>query len=287
MTGKGGVGKTSVAAAHAWRSAAEGRETLLVSTDMAHNLSDLFACRIGRELTPVAAHLQALELDPEVIMREEYADLLRVVTAWTNGAGSGEEMMMLPGLEELFSLLKLLDLVESGQFERIIVDCAPTGETLALLKLPELMSWYMERFFPLGRVAMRVLAPVSRKMFQLELPDKAAMNDIERLYERLITLQEVLKDGETTSVRLVTLAEKMVVEETKRSFMYLNLYGYQVDGLFINRVLPAGADNPFFNEWRALQGQYIANWKRSLAICPLCTFLGMRRICAVRRPSIG
>lgn len=255
FTGKGGVGKTTIAAAHAWQSAQRGSRTLLVSTDMAHILGDLFGRRIGREETEIMPGLTALELDPEYILQQDYRDLMQALGRMLGASEASE--IRLPGMENLFALLKLLTLYESGRYEHIIVDCAPTGETLALLKLPELLSWYMERFFPLGKLAVRVLSPLSKKVFQMELPDTNAMNDIERLYSRLLALQNVLKDAQVTSVRLVTLAEKMVVEETKRSYMYLNLYGYQVDGLYINRVLPRDIAEPFFAQWRNIQEAYI------------------------------
>lgn len=267
FTGKGGVGKTTVAAAHAWQSAQMGSRTLLVSTDMAHNLGDLFERRIGREETEIIPGLSALELDPEYIMQQEFGDLLQALGRMLGASEASE--IRLPGMENLFALLKLLTLYESGCYEHIIVDCAPTGETLALLKLPELLSWYMERFFPLGKLAVRVLSPLSKKVFQMELPDANAMNDIERLYSRLLALQNVLKDAQVTSVRLVTLAEKMVVEETKRSYMYLNLYGYQVDGLYINRVLPQAMAEPFFDQWRCIQETYMTELDAVFGHLPL------------------
>lgn len=260
FTGKGGVGKTSVAAAHARLSAREGKKTLLFSSDMAHNLSDLFEKKIGREETKIAEYLYALEADPDYMMEHDYADMVRAVVNMLKSTGTDTDVLdnglKLPGMEELFALLKILDLYESRRFERIVIDCAPTGETLALLKFPELLCWYMEKFFPVGKIAMRVLSPVSKKLFKVELPDKAAMTDIEKLYVRLIALQELLKDRETVSVRIVTMPEKMVVEETKRNYMYLNLYGYYVDGVYINRMLPTTLHNPFFTEWMEIQKKY-------------------------------
>lgn len=261
FTGKGGVGKTSVAAAHARLSAQEGKRTLLVSTDMAHNLGDLFQMPIGHTVVTVADRLDALEIDPICAMANDFPDMRRAMENLLGSLGMPEEnawdLNAFPGMDELFSLLKLLELHESGVYERIIVDCAPTGETLALLKFPELLSWYMEKFFPVGKVAMRVLSPISRTVFKVQLPDMHAMTDIERMYLRLSQLQQLLKDRATTSIRLVAMPEKMVVEETKRSYMYMNLYDYQVDGLYINRILPADMDNPFFSEWLGIQQRYL------------------------------
>ena len=171
------------------------------------------------------------------------------------------DLDMIPGIEELFSLLKIQEIYNRKEYELIIVDCAPTGETLSLLKFPELLSWYMEKLFPLGKVAVKVMRPVTKKLFQIQLPDKKAMNDIERMYLKLAELQELMKDREISSIRLVAIPEKMVVEETKRNYMYLNLYNFNVDGLYINRVLPTDINNPFFDEWLGIQQQYIKELK--------------------------
>ncbi|MEO1816750.1 MAG: ArsA family ATPase [Acetobacterium sp.] len=261
FTGKGGVGKTSVAAAHALKSSQEGKKTLIVSTDMAHNLGDLFNVSIGKEEVVVADNLYALEIDPNYVMEKDFKNLMR---AFSNMIGSinpeGAEMdefTMMPGMDELFALLKIQELYNNSDYERIIVDCAPTGETLSLLKFPELMCWYMDKFFPIGKVAVRILSPVSKSLFKIQLPDRHAMSDIETLYVKLIELQELLKNKEVSSVRLVTIPEKMVVEETKRNYMYMKLYNYNVDGIFINRILPREIGNPFFEEWITIQKKYI------------------------------
>ncbi len=261
FTGKGGVGKTSVAAAHARKAAVEEKKTLLVSTDMAHNLSDLFEMPIGREITRIDGQLYGLEIDPEYEMEHNFSHLMTAIDKMLKfkeeQKEEAEELFMLPGMEELFSLLRIQQIYESHEFEVIIVDCAPTGETLALLKFPELFSWYMEKFFPIGKAAMRVLHPVSQRLFNVELPDKKAMNDMERLYVKLLELQELLKNREISSIRIVTIPEKMVVEETKRNYMYLNLFNFNVDGVFINRILPVNLKLEFFDEWQRLQSNYI------------------------------
>ena len=255
FTGKGGVGKSSVVAAHAVKSAAEGKKTLLVSTDMAHNLGDIFERKLGKEAENMLPDLDVYEIDPEYVMENDFSDIMKYLGNLLSETGNYDlqDMGMMPGMEELFSLLKIADIYRSERYERIIVDCAPTGETLALLKFPELLSWYMEKLFPIGKVGVRILAPISKLVFKVEMPNKNAMNDIEKMYLKLIELQELLKDRDITSIRIVTTPEKMVVEETKRSYMYLNLYNFNVDGLYINRILPEDIDNDFFNHWIMIQ----------------------------------
>lgn len=271
FTGKGGVGKSSVAAAHAIKSAQEGVRTLLVSTDMAHNLGDIFDKKLGKEPKNLFPNLDAYEIDPDYVMEHDYTNITDCITNMLPqdmGTGMGD-MGMVPGTEELFSLLKISDIYKTGTYERIFVDCAPTGETLSLLKFPELLSWYMEKLFPIGKVAVRLLAPVSKAAFKIELPNRTAMNEIEKMYVKLIELQDLFKDREITSVRIVTTPEKMVVEETKRNFMYMNLYDFNVDGIYINRILPADLDNTFFSQWLMIQKKYIREIKESFSALPI------------------
>ncbi len=271
FTGKGGVGKSSVAAAHAIKSAAEGKKTLLVSTDMAHNLGDIFERKLGKEAENVLPDLDIYEIDPEYVMENDFSSIMSYLGNLLSGADgySLQDMGMVPGMEELFSLLKIADIYSSKKYERIIVDCAPTGETLALLKFPELLSWYMEKLFPIGKVGVRMLAPISKSVFKVEMPNKSAMNDIEKMYLKLVELQELLKNRDVTSIRIVTTPEKMVVEETKRNYMYMNLYNFNVDGLYINRILPKDIDNDFFNQWIVIQREYITCLKESFSALPI------------------
>jgi len=262
FTGKGGVGKTTTAAAHAVKAAKEGVNTLIVSTDMAHNLSDLFMKEIKEEPVKLLNNLSALEIDPNHEMNRHYGSIseaFKKMMPLNNEKDEEimEDIVVFPGIEELFSLLKIKELYDENIYDLIIVDCAPTGETLSLLKFPELFSWYMEKLFPVGKVAMKVLRPISKVAFKLEMPDERAMNDIEKLYVKLGSLQKLLKNREVCSIRLVTIPEKMVVEESKRSYMYLNLYNFNVDGLYINRIIPEDIDNSFFDQWKQIQKSYL------------------------------
>lgn len=273
FTGKGGVGKTSVAAAHARKASLLGKKTLIVSADMAHNLSDLFEKKIGREITRIDENLYGLEIDPDYEMEHNFSYLMRAVEKMIPDKdgqnGNLDDLTMIPGMEELFSLLRIQQIYESGEYEYIMVDCAPTGETLSLLKFPELFSWYMEKLFPVGKFAMRVLHPVSQKLFKIELPDGKAMNDIQKLYIKLMELQELFKNREVTSIRLVTIPEKMVVEETKRNYMYLNLFNFNIDGIFINRILPVDMNLEFFDEWLQIQSEYIKELEQVFGTLPV------------------
>lgn len=294
FTGKGGVGKSSLSCAHAVKAAEEGRKTLIVSTDMAHNLSDIFEVQVKDEPVNVMKNLDALEIDPNHEMQINYGTISE---AFKNALGSEkkenldtlEDMVVFPGIEELFSLIKIKDIYDENIYDLIIVDCAPTGETLSLLKFPELFSWYMEKLFPIGKVALKVLRPVSKMAFKIELPNKKALNDFERLYVKLGELQNLLKDRDVCSIRIVSILEKMVLEECKRSYMYLNLYNFNVDGLYINRVIPKEADSSFFDEWKVIQNKYYEEYKSVFSEIPMFKIKwyesdingikGLKRIC--------
>ena len=276
FTGKGGVGKTSVASSHALLAARSGKKTLLLSTDMAHNLCDIFQREIGREVVTIRENLDAVEIDPNYEMERHYGKIKQALNALLFNERFTEEkeedyedLMIIPGLEELFSLIKIMEMYELGKYEVIIVDCAPTGETLSLLKFPELFGWYMKKLFPLEKIALKVMRPITKHAMKLELPDDDTMNDIEKLYVKLIKLQELLKDRSVTSIRLVTIPEKMVVEETKRNYMYLNLYDFNVDALFINRIIPEEAEETFFDEWKEKQKDYITELEEVFGKMPI------------------
>ena len=274
FTGKGGVGKTSIAAAHAVKAAKEGKKTLIVSTDMAHNLSDLFMKKVSFEPEEVIDNLDGLEIDSNHEMEKYYGNISDAFKNMISFKGKEdaeiyEDIVVFPGIEELFSLLKIKELYDKNIYDLIIVDCAPTGETLSLLKFPELFSWYMEKLFPVGKVAMKVLRPISKVAFKIDMPNEAAMSDIEKLYVKLFELQSLLKDRKICSIRLVTIPEKMVVEESKRSYMYLNLYNFNVDGVYINRLIPQEIENNFFKEWKEIQSKYLEELNSSFSNIPI------------------
>lgn len=261
FTGKGGVGKSSVAAAHALASSKSSKKTLLVSADAAHNLGDIFQIDIGSRVKKISEYLDVLELDSDAIKTEFFPKVKNTMLDLMGKNGLAvtnlNENFSLPGFENLFSLLKIKEIYDTKLYENIFIDCAPTGETLALLKLPELLAWYMEKFFPIGKKIIRILSPISKLAYKVVLPSTETMDTIENIHKKLLELQELLKNNEICSVRLVCIPEKMIVEETKRNFMYLNLYKYQVDAVFINRVITDEINNPFMQNWKNIQSKYI------------------------------
>ena len=243
VSGKGGVGKTTVAAATAQRAAALGRKTLVVSTDAAHSLADVLTNPVGHMPAEVGRNLFAQQVDQRQSLERSWADIhgyLAELLAWAGGESvSIDELLVVPGLNEVFALKELLDHARGGQFDCIVVDCAPTAETLRLLQLPEVLSWYLEKAFPRHRRLARLSRPVLRRTADMPIAEDrifAAALDFMRDME---DVRRTLADRSITSVRLVTTPERVVVDEVIRLYAGLSLFGYAVDGVVINRVVPA------------------------------------------------
>lgn len=250
FTGKGGVGKTTAAAGTAALAAARGQRTLVMSTDTAHSLGDAFDVPIGSEPTPVAPSLHVQQVDAQRRFEESWAEVQRYLLSVLDAAGvdriTAEELTVLPGAEEVLALLEVRRQVRSGAWDVIVVDCAPTAETLRLLALPEALGWYMDRIFPAERRIVKALKPILTKAAGVPMPGESVFDAIEVLHRDLEEVHEILT-GKDTSVRLVLTPENVVVAEARRSLTTLSLFGYTVDGVVANRVFPSeGAD-----EWRA------------------------------------
>ncbi|RDB61808.1 arsenic-transporting ATPase [Gordonibacter sp. 28C] len=256
-TGKGGVGKTCVAAATALRLAEQGRRVLVASTDAAHSLGDAFDREVGSEAQKVADNLWALEIDPVVAGRAAWGGLQEYLrTLMTSHAESGieaDELLVFPGLEELFALLALLDIEEGGAYDVLVVDCAPTGETLSLLKYPERLGAFIERALPFKRKALKVGRPVIEGVMKIPMPQDALFDELSSLVGRLERLRALLTDTGRVSLRVVTTAERIVVKEAKRAYSWLGLYGYHVDAVIVNRLYPEEALAGYFDRWTELQ----------------------------------
>jgi arsenite/tail-anchored protein-transporting ATPase len=273
FTGKGGVGKTTVACATALRIAGSGKKTLLMSTDPAHSVADSFGLELGPEPTEVAPNLWAEQLDPQQRLEENWREIQQHAIAVLNWAGlaevEAEELSVIPGLDELFALADVKRHHDEGPYDVVVVDCAPTGETLRLLSLPDIIQWYMERIFPIERRVMGALRPVAKRLTSLPLPDEPVYDAVRRFYDKLSGVRQVLTDVDTTSVRLVVNPERMVIAEAQRTFTYLNLFGYRVDAVVVNRLLPEEVVDPYFARWKELQKEHLATIEDSFSPTPI------------------
>ncbi len=250
FTGKGGVGKSTVAAGTAALAAAAGHRTLVLSTDAAHSLSDAYDARVGPEPTLVTERLYVQQVDAQLRFERSWADIQRYLLSVLDVAGmdpvAAEELTVIPGAEEVLALLELRLQAQSGEWDVIIVDCAPTAETLRLLALPEALGWYMTRVLPIERRVVRTLKPVLTRAAGVPMPGDLVFDAIERLHRELDEVRTLLS-GPEASVRLVLTPEQVVLAEARRSYTTLSLFGFRVDGVVANRVFPAdGAD-----DWRA------------------------------------
>jgi arsenite-transporting ATPase len=260
-TGKGGVGKTSVAAATARRIAATGQRTLVLSTDPAHSLADALQVEIGGEPTKVGKHLHA----QQVLAQDQLERHWSAVSEWLGGLLmergvdriAAEELTVPPGGDELFSLLVLKAHVESGEWDAIIVDCAPTGETLRLLSFPDAARWWLDKVLGKEQSMLSAARPFARMFLDIQLPDEKVVNEIQRLVGNLVAMHDLLRDASRVSMRLVMTPDRMVVAEAMRTYTYLNLYGYLTDAVVVNRVFPDELSDGYFGAWHAVQQEQL------------------------------
>lgn len=259
-TGKGGVGKTSVAASTALRCADLGYRTVVISTDAAHSLADSFDVQIGPEPTELASNLWAQEVDVLHQMDRYWGIVQEWLTSVLSWRGVNdiiaEELSVFPGMEELASLLQIVYLHDSGNYDVIIVDCAPTGETLRFLSMPEVARWYLTRVFPLERQAARVAGPILRSMADLPVPQDEVFEAIKNLLTQLNEMEALLTDPHLTSIRLVLNPEKMVIKEAQRTFTYLSLYDFHCDLVVSNRIIPERVEDAYFDAWKVSQEKW-------------------------------
>ena len=250
FTGKGGVGKTTTAAATALHCAERGARTIVLSTDPAHSLADAFDIDLASTPTPVVDGLWGQQLDAQERMEEAWSDIqsyLLEVFEWAGVEGiEAEELSVFPGLDEVFSLSDIKTYADSGEWDVIVVDCAPTAETIRFLSLPDILSWYMTRVFPASRRLNKVVSPLLSRVTNLPVAGDEVFGSARRFYDRLDGVRELLTDTERTSVRLVVNPERMVIAEARRTATYLALFGYGVDAVIANRLLPDTITDPWF-----------------------------------------
>jgi arsenite-transporting ATPase len=273
FTGKGGVGKTTTSAATAAHAAARGHKTLVLSTDPAHSLADAFGTTLGGEPTEIDDGLYGQQVDAQRAFEASWRTVQDYLREVLEQGGidplEAEELTVLPGAEEVLALLELRAQVASGRWDVIVVDCAPTGETLRLLALPEALRWWMRRVYPTDRRVMRTVRPVLSHLAGLPFPPDSVFAAAQRLSDELTEVRELLTDPATTSVRLVLTPESMVVAEARRTLTSLSLYGYRVDGVVANRVFPVDDSDAWRAGWVESQKQRLADVRASFAGVPV------------------
>jgi arsenite/tail-anchored protein-transporting ATPase len=259
-TGKGGVGKTSVAAATALACADRGYRTIVMSTDIAHSLGDAFDVDLGPQPKEIAPNLWAQESDVFYNIARYWGRIQQYAASVLRWRGlddiMAEEMTVLPGMDEVGSLLWIADHHDSGNYDVVVVDAAPTGETLRLLSLPEAAKWWMEKVEPIGRKLTKLTAPLIQRVVGMPMPSDEVFNAGEELFDRLEHMHDLLTDHSKTSVRVVLTLEQVVIKEAQRSFTYFHLYGYPTDLVVANRVLPDDPDWRYFRDWYEAQQRY-------------------------------
>jgi arsenite/tail-anchored protein-transporting ATPase len=275
FTGKGGVGKTTVAAATAVRAAASGARTLVMSTDPAHSLGDSFDLEIGDRPTPIGERLWAEQIDAQRRLETNWREIQEYLISLMNWAGvetiQAEELSVIPGLDEVFSLIDVKRHVEAGSYDLLVVDCAPTAETLRLLSLPDIMNWYIERIFPVERRVVKTIRPLVTKMTTLPIAGDQVFGAVERLHRNLNAVKRILVDEQVSSVRLVLNPEKMVIAEARRTYTYLGLFGYRVDAIVVNRIIPEDVTDPYFGKWKDIQAEHLQTVRESFEPVPILT----------------
>jgi len=273
-TGKGGVGKTSIAAATALLCADRGLRTIVLSTDIAHSLADAFDVPLGPEATQIAPNLWGQEPDVYYNISRYWRTIQNYVSelfAWRGlDEVMAEEMTVLPGMDELGNLLWITDHVDSGKYDVVVVDAAPTGETLRLLSLPDASRWWIERIAPLGRRMTRLGRPMLEKVLGVPMPREEVFAAAERLLDRLAEVHKLLSDPDRTSVRITLALDKLSVAEARRSFTYFHLFGYPSDMVIANRVLPENA-GPYFKHLREAQQRYLPIVEQEFGPVPVRT----------------
>lgn len=281
FAGKGGVGKTSVAAATGMACARQGKRTIILSLDVAHSLSDVFDLEKGlldfNRGEPVRVHdrLWIQELDIQREIEENWGDIHSYLSTLLRTSGLdeilAEELAVLPGMEEVNLLLYINRYVRKETYDVIILDCAPTGESLRFISIPTTLEWYIKKIFKVERTIARYMRPVARRVYDVPIPGEEYFDTIERLFERLRGVDRILTDPGITSVRLVTNPEKIVLKETQRAFMYFCLFGMHIDAVIMNRVLPEAVRDDYFRDWRKNQKRYMETAEAYFSPVPILT----------------
>lgn len=256
------MGKTSVAAATGVKLAQAGLRTLVISTDLAHSLADSYEVHLSHHPTQVLENLWAEELNPQTELEERWENIYRYAVHVFKVIGLqdvfAEELTILPGIEELFSLLEIYRHQQSGEFDVVILDCPPTASTLRLLSFFDVMGWYMEKFFKIERRGVKLIRTFTSTLLDVPLPDDDVFEAIAEIYEKMEVTKNLLADPEMTSIRIVMNPDQMVINESQRAYTYLNLYGFNVDAVVVNKILPQDLPGDFYRNWMRRQQENLA-----------------------------
>lgn len=279
FSGKGGVGKTSVAAATGLRLSRLGYRTMVMSVDPAHSLADAFD--LGPDLFqdktaspyPIDDKLSIQEVNIQKEIRRHWREISSYVVSVLRTTGisdvEAEELAILPGMEELSAMMYVNQFRRERLYDVIVLDCAPTAESMRFVSMPTTLEWYMKHVFPFQRGLLKAVRPVANRISPVELPPDSYFANIQSLFGRLDGIAELLEDPKVTSVRLVTNPEKMVLRETQRAFVYFSLHGLTVDSIIVNRVLPPAITDAWFEEWRASQAKILDEIEEYFAPVPM------------------
>src|SRR5215475_8234301 len=279
FSGKGGVGKTSLAAATGLHLSRLGYRTLVMSVDPAHSLADsfdletsLFHSKTG-DPYPIDEKLAIHEVNIQKEIKRHWREISSYVSSVLRATGindvEAEELAILPGMEELSAMMYVNQFRRENRYDVIVLDCAPTAESMRFVSMPTTLEWYMKHIFPFQRGILKAVRPIANRFAPVELPTDSYFANIQDLFGKLDGVGELLEDPRTTSVRLVTNPERMVLRETQRAFVYFSLHGLAVDGVIVNRVLPAQVTDAYFQEWRASQGRIIEEIETYFAPVPV------------------
>ncbi|MDP4178954.1 MAG: ArsA family ATPase [Bacillota bacterium] len=272
-TGKGGVGKTSVAAATACKIAKEGKRVLVMSTDQAHSLGDSFDIKLSNDPVKIDENLYAMEIDSVIENENAWGNIKsyieKLMVLKSEKTIEAEELLVFPGFEELLSLIKIKDIYDEGKYDVLIVDCAPTGETMSLLKFPDLFKWWMDKILPIKRKGAKIVRPVVETAMKIPVPTDSTFDEIEKLFSKIEELHELMINKDIVSIRIVTTPEKIVVKEAKRSFSYLHLFDYNVDAVIINKIFPEVSLKGYFGAWENIQKNSIDDIYESFKGIPI------------------
>ncbi|MCP2596525.1 ArsA family ATPase [Candidatus Aminicenantes bacterium AC-708-M15] len=254
------MGKTTISAATGILASQFGHRTMIISADAAHSLSDAFEVELSDTPRKIAENLYAQEIDAQKEIERNWGIIQDYLTKFFNSQGidniEADEMSVFPGLEELFSLMQIRKYHDSGEFDLIIVDCAPTGDTLRLLSAPEITNWYLKHIFPIQRTAAKAIRPVANRVLPFPFPSDDVFESIKKITTQIQGLSDILRDSGNSTIRLILNPEKMVIKESQRAFTYFNLFNYSVDLIIVNKKIPDKVKDPFFREWKTIQTEH-------------------------------